>query len=165
MTRIAGLIRSAAEKAISLSASLHIDKYWFLTIVIVVCVLLALVIFRLANRDLFIRLGKHLLGLSRTIASSFHLNVNKIIIAVLALFMFSQFCYLTYTLAQNADSWPIVSATDNDAANAIRVSEIFLAQEQWLCRLWQPVLQYLPHDRPPESSCRRRSVQRYFPAQ
>ncbi len=58
-----------------------------------------------------------------SIVRHLRLDANTIIIIILSLLIFSQFCSLTYTISLNADSWPIINARDNDAANAIRVSE------------------------------------------
>ncbi len=58
-----------------------------------------------------------------SIVRHLRLDANAIIIIILSLLIFFQFCSLTYTISLNADSWPIINARDNDAANAIRVSE------------------------------------------
>ncbi len=58
-----------------------------------------------------------------TVAHLLRFDTNLLITIVLSLVVFSQFCFLTYSISLNADSWPIVNARDNDGANAIRVAE------------------------------------------
>lgn len=57
------------------------------------------------------------------ITQHLNLDANSIVIILLSVMLFSQFCLLTYSISMNADSWPIMNAQDNDVANAIRVSE------------------------------------------
>ncbi len=74
-------------------------------------------------KHLFSELKEHAVKAASGISQYLKLDDNSIIIIILTLIIFSQFCSLTYSISQNAESWPIINARDNDGAKAIRVSE------------------------------------------
>ncbi len=74
-------------------------------------------------KRLYNTLKDNVIEVFSSITQYLKLDANTIITVILGLIIFSQFCSLTYSISQNVDSWPIINASDNDGAKAIRVSE------------------------------------------
>lgn len=50
--------------------------------------------------------------------------VSKTLFFILLIFLFSQLAFFTNAISQTVEIWPIVYSKDNDAANAIRLSQV-----------------------------------------